>query len=237
VPPAPLGVPLLVAPAAPLPVAGPPPLHFDLLMRYSFAKNAEARADSRRWQEAFLYALFMAILQWHGLVHLVPAGLAHTASAMAQHFRPGVSFITAGLYELHESATHNTFANRHFSPIPVAGGAAAVHMHGRDFVTSAAARAAAHPGARSFVGHPSIDRAAGRDWGATFTAAAAVPSLRFALWDLLAVPAGAVPAGWLAGPFLNTAPLLPRAAVSRFHLEPRHPRYAGLAGFLAALPR
>ena len=204
----------------------------DALMRFSDANDEDDIQRVRGGQDRGLYRVIMRILHFRGdqaaALMLIPAGTPHTASALAALFTPGNgSFLTVVLREAHESATTHTFEHRTFY-------AGANALTGAQILNAANARVATVPGSLSVIAHATCCRAAGRGWNATF--ARALPGVRFAVWDLLAVPAFRVPAGWLAGPFLNTHMALPRAAVARFLQEPLHPRYAGLAGFLAAVP-
>ena len=226
--------PLLTAPAPGAPVARwrRRSIWFDALMRFSDAKDEDDIQRIRGGQDRGLYRVIMRILLFGGdqaaALVLIPAGTPHTASALAALFAPGNgSILTVVLREAHESATTHTFEHRTFY-------VGANAMTGAQLLNAANARVAAAPGSLSVIAHATCCRAAGRGWNATF--ARALLGVRFAAWDMLAVAAFRVPAGWLAGQFLNTHMALPRAAIARFLLEPLHPRYAGLAGFLAAVP-
>ena len=179
----------------------------------------------------------MLFLRWLSVEAIVPAAMPHSAAGLAATFAPGNgSFLTVRLLELHESATTTTFMDRRFTLLPLGVAApGAPSLTGKELIDEAAARVGARPGSRSVIGHASCDRAAGRGWRAAFNYAAAVPGLRFAIYDLLAVRRVLVPQGWLVGLFLNTLPGLPRNALALFLQDPLHPRYALLAGFLSAV--
>ena len=213
-------------------------MFFDLIMRYSDANDPVVHIPGLMARQGFnLYRLVMRILQWLVLAGIVPNGTPHSAAALAAWFAPGNgSFLTVRLLEVHESATTKAFMDRRFTLLPM--GAAAVgapSFTGKELIDQAAARVAARAGTRSVIGHASCDRAAGRNWRAAFRYAAAVPGLRFAMYDLIAVRRVLVPNGWLVALFLNTLPRLPRNALALFLQDPLHPRYAMLAGFLAAV--